>query len=165
MRSTVVKTETARETHATLDAVTLLQTRVTSQGTNAILDALSNLSQGLSGSDILLGPLAHLAMNLSGLAVIGQEVAVHVIEMALLLVGGTVVVLVLVFHLLSVRVGLVGEQLAEQHSGRIALAGRVLLLLLGLSLLLLFGASFSGSCTVGLVLRVIAVVVAGSVGL
>jgi hypothetical protein len=161
----VVETKTAGETHTTLETVTLLQSGVSGESTNAILNALGNRGQGLSRLDVLLSPLAHLAMNLGSLAIVGKEVGVQVIEMALLLVGGTVGVLVLVLDLLSVRVRLVREQLADLNSGRVALAGRVLLLLLGLSLLLFLGASLSGGGTVGFVFGIIAaVVVAGSVG-
>jgi uncharacterized membrane protein len=166
MRGAMVETKTTRETHTSLDAVTLLKSSVSSKSTNTILNALSDLSQGLSGLDILLSPLSNLAMDLGCLTVVGQEVAVQVIEMALLLIGSSVVVLVLVFNLLSVGIGLVREQLADLDSRRVALAGRVLLLLLGLSLLLLFGGSLGGSGAVGFVFGIIfAVIVSGSVGL
>ncbi|KAI6748728.1 hypothetical protein HG531_007675 [Fusarium graminearum] len=165
MRGAVVETKTAGETHTSLETVTLLESRVSSESTNTILNTLGDRGQGLSGLDVLLSPLAHLAMNLGSLAVIGKEVGVKVIEMALLLVGGTVVVLVLVLDLLAGRVGFVGEQLADLDSRRVALAGRVLLLLLGLSLLLFLGGSFGGGGTIGFVFGIIAaVVVAGSVG-
>lgn len=87
-------------------------------------------------------------MSLGGLAVVGQEVRVQAVEVALLLVGDTGAVLVRVLDLLALGVLLVGEQLADLDARGLGLAGRVLLLLLGLSLLLLLG-SAGASLAVG----------------
>jgi len=76
-------------------------------------------------------------MYLGGVAKVGRLVVVDVVEVPLLLVGGSVSVLVLVLDLLAVRITVVGEQLGYQHPGRIGLGCRLLLLGLGLLLLLL----------------------------
>lgn len=118
---------------------------MTGQGTNAILDVLGNLGQGLAGLDALLRPLANLSVNLGGVAVIGQELLVRgkAVEMALLLVGDAAQVVVDVFDLLALGVLLVGEKLGDEDTRGFALAGRGLLLLSGLSLLLLLGGAGS----------------------
>jgi hypothetical protein len=78
---------------------------------------------------------------------------------ALLFVGRSVCVVVEVLNLLPNWEGLIGEKLLHGHTWRIGLRGRVLLLLLGLSLLLLLGGAFgrSGGGILGFVLGVVAV--------
>ena len=138
--STVVDTETTRETHATLDVVTLLETLVAGQSPHRVLNALGNLRQGLARLDILLRILADLAVDFGTLPVFPQEILVHAIKVPLLFVGGAVGIVVLVLDDLALRVLAVGEQVRYGDSRRRALdLGATLLLLLGLALLLLFG--------------------------
>lgn len=113
VRRAVVDGQTSRETHTGDEGVTLLETSVASQGTNAILDVLGDLGQGLAGLDALLRPLANLSVNLGGMAVVGKELLVggKVVEMALLLVGDALQVVVGVFDFLALGVLLVGEEL------------------------------------------------------
>lgn len=81
--------------------------------------------------------------------------------MALLLVSCSVVVVIPVFDLFTLGEIALGEQLLQFDSGRFRLAGGVLLLLLGLSLLLLFGCS---GCNIGVSLAsIILCVVVGIV--
>ena len=140
VRGAVVDAETAGETHTALDVVTLLQALVAGQCTDRILDALRDLRQGLAGLDVLLRILADLTVHFGTLAVLLQEVIVHAVEIALLLIGGSVRVLVLVFDDLAFGVLVVGEQVGHGNAGRRALNfSTALLLLLGLALLLLLG--------------------------
>lgn len=157
MRGAVVQAEASREAHTGDLGITIGQSIVTGQSAHAVLDAVRDVSESLSGLDGLLRPSSDLSVDLGGLAEICEEVAVEVIEMSLLLVGSTVTVVVLVFDLLALGISLVREELADQDTRGVALAGGVgLLLLLGLSLLLLGGAGGRGYDAVGLVFGIIA---------
>ena len=138
MRRTMIKTQPARESHATLDVIALLQALMACQRTNRILDALRDLRQGLSGLDILLGILADLAVDLGALPVLLQPVIVHAVEISLLLAGGAVRILILVLDDLAFGELVIGEERRERNTRRVALHLSGALLLLGLALLLLF---------------------------
>lgn len=138
--STVVDAQPTRETHATLEVVSFLQTLMTRQSSHRLFNALCDLCQGLAGLDILLRILADLTVNLGALAVLLQEVIVHAVEIALLLVRGAIGIVVLVFDDLAFGVCVIGEEVGHGYPRRRALdLGAALLLLLGLALLLLFG--------------------------
>jgi hypothetical protein len=128
--SAVIDAQTTRETHSSLDVVSFLQTLMTSQGTDCILDALSDFCQVLTRLDILLGILTDLAVNLGALAVFLQEVVVHAVQVALLLVRGAVSVVVLVFDDLALGVLAVREKVRDWNAWRRALLFRTALLLL-----------------------------------
>jgi hypothetical protein len=115
-------------------------------------------------------------MHFGALSEVVRFIAVHTLEMSLLLARGAVRVVVLVFHLLSVREVAVGKQIRDFYSRRGGLAfgaagRRLLLLFLGL-LLLLFGTfAIYGACLVGLFVFVVrvfmvfwAIFCAGAVG-
>lgn len=142
--STVVNAETTRESHTSLDVVSLLQSWVAGQGANRILDALRNLRESLTRLDVLLSILADLAMDLSSLTVLLQEVVVHAVEVTLLFIGGPVGVVVLVLDNLSLRILVVREELGDRDTGRRTLDLCTSLLLLGLALLLFLGGYFKG---------------------
>lgn len=146
VRGDVVEVQAGREAHAGDDGVALGEAIVADEAADAVLDAVGDLGQGLAGLDVLLRPLADLSVGLGGVAVVGEELGVQVVEVALLLVGGPEPVLVDVLDLLALGVGVVGEELGEEDAGRVGLRGGSLLLLLGLSLLLLF---LGGSLSVG----------------
>jgi len=118
---------------------------VPDQAPDAVLDAVGNLSQSLAGLDVLLRPLADLAMCFGRLSVIRQEVAVEVVQMTLLLASGTIAVLVDVLNFLAVGIVAVREQLGYRDRWRIGLCRGSLLLLLGLLflVLLLFSSAFT----------------------
>lgn len=140
VRSTVVDTQTTWETHPALEIISFLQALVTRQGSHRVFNSFRDLCQGLTGLDILLRILADLAVDLGALAVLLQEVIVHAVEIALLLVGGAVGILVLVFHDFAFGVCVVGEEVGHRYPWWRALdLCAALLLLLGLALLLLFG--------------------------
>jgi hypothetical protein len=162
----VVDAQTSGETHASSDVVALLETLMAGQVTYAILDALSDFGKRLTGLDVLLGPLADLSVDFGGVAVLGQVVVAHAIEMSLLLVGGAVRVVVNVLADLSFGERAIGEELGNGDSRRVGLAlcGSTagLLLLSGLSLLLFLCGTFFGSVigtfsVVGIVVRVFGV--------
>lgn len=136
VRRAVVDTQPAGEAHASQKVVPLLETRVAGQGTNAVLDGLRDLDQRLAGLDELLRILADLAVNLGSLAVLLQEVVVHPVEVALLLVGCAVRILVLVLDNLAFGELVVGEEGGDGDPWRFGLLLRASLLLLRLALLL-----------------------------
>lgn len=74
------------------------------EATDAVLDAISNINKLLTWLDALLRPLANLAMRLSRLTIIGEEVAVDVIKVALLFVGSAIPILIRVFDFFALRV-------------------------------------------------------------
>lgn len=137
---TVVDTQTTRESHTTLNVITLFQTRVTSQSTNRVLNTFRDLCESLTGLNVLLGILAHLTVHLRTLTVLLQEIIVHAVQVSLLLAGRTVRVVVFVFADLALGELAVGEEGRQGDARRGALdLGATLLLLLGLALLLLCG--------------------------
>jgi hypothetical protein len=79
------------------------------QTSHTILDAISNLKERLTWPDASLCPLTDLTMCLSCLTVIREEVAIEVVEVSFLLVGGSISILVLVFDLFALGVGFVWE--------------------------------------------------------
>jgi hypothetical protein len=113
---------------------------VASQSTDRVFDSFRDLGEGLTRSDVLLRILTDLTVNLSALTVLCQEVVVHTVEVALLFVGGTVGIVVQVLADLTLGVLVVGEEIRDGDTRRLALnLGTTLLLLLRLALLLLFG--------------------------
>lgn len=113
---------------------------MTSQSPHGVLNALRNLRQSLARLDVLLCILADLTVDLSTLTVLLEEVIVYAIQVTLLLVGGTVGIVVLVFNDLAFGVLAVGEEVGDRNPWRGALnLSTTLLLLLRLPLLLLFG--------------------------
>lgn len=137
---TVVDAQTARETHTALEVVAFLKTLVTSQSTHRILDALSNLRQGLARLDGLLRILTDLTVHLGTLTVLLQEIIVHAVEITLFFVGRTVQIIILVLDDLALRILLAGEELRQRDPRGLALNfGTTLLLLLRLALLLFLG--------------------------
>lgn len=138
--SAVVNAETTGETHTTLEVITFLKTLVTGQGTDGFFNALRDLGEGLTRLNGLLRILTNLTVHLSSLTVLLQEVILHAVEVALLLVGGAVRILILVLDDLTLGVFLSGEQSRQGNARRRGLdLGATLLLLLGLALLLFLG--------------------------
>lgn len=137
VRRAVVDTQTTGEAHATQKVVPLLKALVAGQGPNALLDALRDLGQSLAGLDGLARILADLTVDLRSLAVLLQEVVVHPVKVALLLVGRTVGIVVLVLDDLSFGKLVVGEEGGERDPWGFGLGLRASLLLLWLALLLL----------------------------
>ena len=117
------------------------------QGPHAVFDAVCDVCQGLAGLDVFLGPLTDLAMGLGPMAVVGQEVAVEIVQMPLLLACRPEPVLVGVLDLLALLVALVWEELRDQDARRVGLRRGVLLLLSGLPLLLFLRGSVGGGGT------------------
>lgn len=160
MGGAVVQTQATGESHTADERITLSQAVVARERPDAVLDALGDLRQRLPRLDRLLRILPNLAMDLCGLAVVGQEVAVQVVQVALLLARGPVAVLLPVLDLLAGRVVLVGEQEADLDGGGVRLARRRgLLLLLGLSLLFLLGGARRARGSAVLLLGVVYVLV------
>jgi hypothetical protein len=140
----VVNAEAGREPHARDQSIALLESLVASQGANGVFDPDGDLRERLSRPNILLRPLPNLPMSFGGVAVVVNKLALKIVEMALLLAGRTVAVLVHIFNLLALWILLVREELRDQDSGRVRLLLWVLLLLPGLSLLLfLSGTAFT----------------------
>jgi hypothetical protein len=137
------------------------------QSAHRVLDALGNLRQRHARLDPLLRPLPDLAMHLGAAPVVGEEVLVHAVQMALLLAGRPVRVLVSVLDNLAFGVGIVQVDFVDGDAGRRGLdlgatVGAALLLLARLALLLLFGGALGrafGGAIVGLVVVVRVVVV------
>lgn len=94
MRCAVVDAESGGETHAGYLSIAIFKALVACQCAHRVLDALSDLGQAHSRLDPLLSPLPYLAVDFGALAVVGEEVVVHAVEMALLLAGGAVRILV-----------------------------------------------------------------------
>lgn len=74
------------------------------QRSNAVLDSFSDLRQRLTRFDVPLRPLPDLSVYLRALPVFIQEVVVHSIQMALLLVGSAVAVLILILANLALGI-------------------------------------------------------------
>ena len=168
--SAVVDAQAGGEAHAALERVTLFEALMPREGAHRVLDALSNLGQSHARLNPFLCPLAHLAMHLGAPAVVGQEVLVHAVEMALLFAGGPVRVLVAIFDDLALGVGIVevdfvdGDargcrlHLGPAGSARLFLLARLALLFLLCGTL---GSAFMGAVVgFGVVVRVVAVYVA-----
>ena len=144
MGGTVIDTQPSRKPHSPLVAVPLFEPWMSGQGAHAVLDALCNLCETHAGLDPLLRPLAHLPVGFGAVAVVGQEVVVHAVEMTLLFVGGTIEVLANIVANLAGGIGVVGEEGGDGDAGRGGLGfGAGGLLLLWLALPLLFG-SYTG---------------------
>ena len=139
MRSAVIPAQPNRKAHARNQRITLLQTLMPNQRPHAVLNRLGDVDQGHARPDCLLCILPDLTMHLGRLSVVLQKVRVEVIEVALLLVGGAVAVVVGVLDLLADGEGLACEEKLDRNGGRFCLRGWVLLLLARFSLLLLFG--------------------------
>jgi hypothetical protein len=105
----IVEIQASRETHAGNDGVAVSQTIVSDQEANAILNPIGNLSERLARFDASLGCLADLAMHLCSLAVVGQEIAVDVIETPLLFAGSAVSIVICVFDLFALGIAVVWE--------------------------------------------------------
>lgn len=133
----VVEVQSGGETHAGLDGVALCQAVVADQSAHAVLDAIRDLGQRLARLDVALCPLADLAMGLGSIAVVVEEVGVEIIQMALLLVRGSIAVLVDILDLLALGVDLAREEIGQQDARGFRLGGGGLLLLPRLSLLVL----------------------------
>jgi hypothetical protein len=108
------------------------------EATRNILNAISNLSQGLAWLDALLCPLADLTMCLSRLAVIREEVAVQIIQMSLLFICSAIIVFIAIFNLFALGITVIWKQLGYQNRWWVTLDSSSLFLILRLSLSGLF---------------------------
>ncbi len=100
----VVEVEPGREAHAGHQRVALGQALVPDQRARRVLDAVGDVRQRLARLDVALRPLAHLAVRLGRMAVVGEEVGVEPVQVALLLARRAVAVLAGVLDLLARRV-------------------------------------------------------------
>ena len=144
MGRTVVNTQPARETHSTLEVITLFQALMARQRTDRIFNTLRNLRQGLTGFDVLLRILTDLTVDFGTLAVLLEPIIVHAVEIPLLLIGSAIGILILVFFNLALGELVVGEEIRDGNPGRRALHFRTALLLLGLALFLLLSGYGAG---------------------
>lgn len=145
MSSNLVEVQAGWETHAGNNRIAFGQAVVSDKTTHTVLDPIGNFHEGLARLDGFLRPLTDLAMRLGRLTVIGEEIAVDVIKMALLFVGGTIAVVTLVVDLFALGVVVAGKQLRDEDGWRVGLyRGSFLLGLLLLVLLLLRTSSRSG---------------------
>lgn len=76
----VVQAESGRESHAGFQGIPNLNTLVVDQCPHAVLDLLRELAHGYAGFRDGLHVLADLAVDFGGLAVVVQEVVVHVFD-------------------------------------------------------------------------------------
>jgi hypothetical protein len=104
MSCNVVDVETGRKCHSTSDVIAFLQTKVSSQSSNTILNSVCNFRQRLPRFDILLRPLTNLSMNLCSLPVFSEKVIVNTVKVAFFLAGSTKRILIPVFDFFSLRV-------------------------------------------------------------
>lgn len=118
MSSTMIYAEPCWESHSTFDIVSLLQALMPRQRSNTVLDALRNFRQCMPGFDVLLRPLSDLSMDLCTMPVIVQEVVVHSIQMALLLVGSAEGVLIPVLANLTLGILTIWKEIRNRYSWR-----------------------------------------------
>ena len=111
VRGAVVQAETGGEAGACDDVVAFFEAHVARQVAGAGFDAFGDLGEGHARFDMGLGPFADLTVNFRALAVVGEEVGVHAVQVSLLLVCGAIGVVVLVFDLFAGRVVAVGVQI------------------------------------------------------
>ena len=134
----MVDAQPSRKANTTPNVIPLFETLMARQIPDPILNTLRDLGQSLPWLDVLLRPLPDLPVDLRSLSILGQEVVVHAVEVALLLAGRAVVVLISVlvdftFGELPVR-----EEVGHGHGRRRCLPFGCSGLLLLLWLLLLF---------------------------
>lgn len=79
------------------------------QASRALLDAIRNLQQRLTGLDVSLRPLTDLAVRFRCLTVVREEVAIQVVEVTFLLARRAIAILVLVLDLFTLGIGVVRE--------------------------------------------------------
>ena len=72
----VIQAEAGGEAHARLEAVARPEASIAQHGPHAVLDALGDGQEGLAGLDRVVDPLAGLAVNLGGSAVVVEEALV-----------------------------------------------------------------------------------------
>jgi hypothetical protein len=97
MRCHVVQTKSSGEAHASLKSVPSIETLVTNECSNSILNLLSKLCHRYTRLRNRLHVLPDLTMDFGGFAIVGQEAVIHVIygsQMAQLLVCCTFQVLI-----------------------------------------------------------------------
>lgn len=101
---TMIYAKPGWKSHSTFDVISFFQTLMPRQRSNAVLDSFSDLRQRLTRFDVPLRPLPDLSVYLRALPVFIQEVVVHSIQMALLLVGSAVAVLILILANLALGI-------------------------------------------------------------
>jgi len=144
--SNIIEVQAGGEAHSGKKGIALGQAIVSDEPTDAVLDVVGDFNEGLARFDVFLGPLADLTMGLGRLAIIRQKIAVDVVEMTLLFVGGTEAILINIFDFFPLGVVVVGEKFGNGDRRRVGLgSGSLLLLGLLLVLLLLLGAAFAAS--------------------
>lgn len=116
--SAVVDAQARRETHTGLERIALLETLVSGESAHRVLDALCNLGERHARLDPLLCPLSDLTVHLGAASVVGEEILVHAVEVALLLAGRAVCVLVEVVYTLSLGIGIVEVDFVDGHPRR-----------------------------------------------
>lgn len=153
MSRNFVEVQAGWEAHPGNNRIAFGQAIVSDKTTYTVLDTIGNFGKGLARLDGFLRPLTDLTMRLRRLTVIREKVAVDVIKMALLFIGRTIAVVILVVDLFALRVAVVGKQLGDEDGWRVGLnSGSFLLGLLLLVLLFLRTTSSNGGSGFGCML-------------
>lgn len=129
MRRNVVQAQASGEAHASFQGIAGLCSLVSDQSTHSIFDLIGELSHGDAWLGNHLHVLTDLTMDLGGLAVIIQEVLVHVAycgQMAKLFCGRTlkIVISIEVADDLAFWIWLVLEYICERYTWRTCLLSR-----------------------------------------